>query len=271
MQISNLFRTITGFGVLAGLLLLPLVTVGQTTSVGVQSADIQARLTAEGTLQVEETIQYNFGSQQSSGFTRRLWVPDGGSVDIDEVRRDDLSEDFRSTRAGNVRRITTGSNNIPLTGEHTYQFTYTIDGAVSSTASRGPQVKWQAISNSGVDADDITITLTAPFEITQADCRLQETDRGCPVTRVDEGVQAQLSELPANRSVVLRADLPSSVFALQTNSGEQKQGTTTLYTILIIGLLIFAASSYGIYRYLASKPVKDEQEPVPDHIDTLSS
>ncbi len=270
MQISNLFRTIAGYGVLAGLLLLPLVAVGQASSVGVQSADLQAQLTTEGTLQVEETIQYNFGNQQLSGFTRRLWVPDGGSVGVDSVRRGDLSEDFNSTRAGNVRRITTGSSDIPLTGEHTYQFTYTVDGAVTSTGS-GPQISWQAISESGVDADDITITLTAPFEITQAACRLQETDRGCPVTRVDEGVQAQLNELPANRSVVLRADLPSSALALPAN-GEQEGGSATLYAILVVGLLILAASSYGMYRHVANKPTADKkEEPVPDHIDTLSS
>lgn len=243
---------------------------GQTNAVGVQSANIRAELTSEGRLQVEETIQYNFGNRQTTGFTRRLWIPEGGSISIDTVRRDDLSEEYRSTRAGNVRRIITGDSEIPLTGTHTYEFIYTIDDGVVKFAGDQPKAVWQAVAGSQVPADDITIRLTAPFEISQASCRLQETDRGCPVDRIDDGVRARLEKLPADRSIILQADLPSDVFTSQTDETSGAGGW--VFASIIIILLLLAGGSYGVYYvYTYRSGSGHNKEPVPEHIDTLSS
>lgn len=260
--------TIAGFVVLAGVLLAPSLVVAQAGPFGVQSADIQARLTPQGELEVEEVITYNLGSRDLTGITRRLRIPDDGGITVDSVRRDDLSEKFRFTRAGDVYRLTTGSSEIPLSGLHTYRLAYTIDGVVKSTEN-GSQIVWEAIAGSEVAAEDITIRLTAPFQLSQASCRVTETDRACPVDSIEGGVGARVSELPESRSLILQADLPSDTFA-QENDKTNRESGQSYFGITLFVLFLLAGGSFGGY-YVFADGSGNNEEPVPDHIDSLSS
>lgn len=261
--------TIAGMFVLAaGVMLAPSDVLAQTGAFGVQSADIQARLTPQGSLQVEEIITYNLGNRDLKGITRRLRIPKDGDITVNSVRRDDLSEKFRSTRAGDVYRLTTGNSEIPLSGVHTYQLMYTVDGVVQSTEN-GSQISWEAIAGSQVGSEDITVRLTAPFQLSRASCRVTETDRGCPVDRIEGGVRARLGELPKDRSLIVQADLPPGIFAQEDTSENQERGQSYL-GITMLALLLLAGGSFGVYYVFAGKSGNND-EPVPDHIDSLSS
>jgi hypothetical protein len=270
MRSFGFFYKTFGIGLLVGVMFLPALVSAQSGPLGVQSADIQAEITSAGELQVKESIRYNFGGRQQTGFTRRLQIPDGGGIEIEAVSRDDLPENYRSTRAGDTLRITTGNQEIPLTGIHSYQFTYTIDGAVKR-ADDDPYVVWQVISGSNIAAQDITISLTAPFEISQAFCRVQEIDLGCPVDRIEQGVQAELSELPANRSVVFSVQLPSD--GLPQEAINEVGENIWLYLAFIISMIALSGISYVAYRYLDTWVTSDssDDDPTPERIDTLTS
>jgi len=267
MLSNRLSNTFFGLGLFCVLILMPFITVGQTNPTGVLSADISGELDESGQLRVTEIIRYDLGSQETTGFARRLSVPAGGDITINNVQREGLEEQYRTTRAGRSIRIVTGDPEIPISGEQTYRFEYTIDGVIES-GDTGAQVVWPVVQASAQPAENIVISLRAPDEIDSAFCQIGQQS-GCPVERIAaDTMQASIEELSARRSVTMRADILADVTPQNTTSDSSSNSAW----YIIFGVLgVITTISFGAYYLIAGdkKGSASRQTTTPDRIDSL--
>ncbi|WP_017586751.1 DUF2207 domain-containing protein [Nocardiopsis ganjiahuensis] len=146
--------------------------------------DTLARVRADGSVDVTETITYDFGRRpgagllreiplsERSGFLRhRTWEiadvgvssPSGAPADIekqDEWRR--------------LLTLEIGDTRAPVTGEQTYELSYTVHGALTDEG-HGPQLHWDFVGADWVvPVSDVTVRVEAPA-VVDAECFFEES------------------------------------------------------------------------------------------------
>lgn len=261
---SYLYSTLlAGISALTLLVSFPFVAVGQTNQAGVQSADITAQLNQSGQLSVTEKITYDFSDDKRIGFARRLVVPQGGSVNVKEVTRDDLKEKYRVISSQQAKRIITGDQSIPLSGEHTYEISYTVDGVIQSVSGE-PKLVWSVISDIKTEADNISVVLEASESITSAQCLIDGPNKLCPVERVNNGVRAEVEGLEVGDGLTIQSDVSEKIAepVSNTSSGTRWWPYTLLVAILLGGLWVFFRQSF-------TNSEETSRSDTPDRIDTL--
>ncbi len=138
---------------------------------------VQAVLDSEGSLQVVETIVYDFGSHERHGIYRTIPV----RYDYDEtyervLRVEDISvssdapDDVKTSTEGGSLVIRVGDENKTISGVHTYTISYRVSGAVNSFPGH-IELSWNAIGTEwAVPIDRATVQVVMPGPVTGTGC-----------------------------------------------------------------------------------------------------
>lgn len=148
--------------------------------------DTRAVVHADGTMDVTETITYDFGLEPSPGLLReiplsertgflrhRVWQisdvrvtsPSGAPADIEE------QDEWRR-----VLTLEIGDGDAPVTGEQTYEISYTVHGGLDDQGD-GPRLHWDFVGAEwGIPVDGVTVRVEAP-SLVEAECFYEESER----------------------------------------------------------------------------------------------
>jgi hypothetical protein len=172
------------------------LVVGAVSLIGARAGDSErverlwtsADLAAEGSAQVTEVIDYNFGSATGKhGIFRYVWdlSPEAPIT----VRSPDAPDDIEVTYGFRDRRYVTniriGDPNVTVSGRHRYRIGYPLPGV-----ARGTTLDWEAVGVGwDVGIDEAEIHVVAPFELLDATCSAGTTGSqgGCEVREVTPG------------------------------------------------------------------------------------
>ncbi|MDY7101950.1 MAG: DUF2207 domain-containing protein [Actinomycetota bacterium] len=146
----------------------------------IQAFHTQAVIDADGTASVTETIDYDFGTNDRRGIIRALPVSGRTAegvrietpvVDV-TVSSPDAPDDVQTTPLGNDLQVRIGNPNITISGLHRYVVSYDRADVVDVwDEQRGPGIDLTfAGHEAGVDVDEATVDLSAPFELVDVEC-----------------------------------------------------------------------------------------------------
>src|SRR4051812_43244431 len=150
-------------------------------SEGITRYDVDVTIQPNGELLVRETIDYDFGSVPHHGIYRdvlnRVDYPPKPNHDrvypleVLSVRASESTPaDYTVDREGNYERIKIGDPDRTITGEHSYEITYRVRGAMNGFSDHDELV-WNAIGNEwSVPIGAPTVTVHAPVAITNVNC-----------------------------------------------------------------------------------------------------
>lgn len=138
----------------------------------------------DGKLQVTERITVDFGDTPKHGIYRDFETRIGYDFGRDEsitystvsVTRDGAPEPFQETLAEDYHEVKFGDPNITITGEHTYEFQYTIAGGIRQRIWGSPdasyEFRWIATGDQWpVPIEESSVTFTSPGgTIESTDC-----------------------------------------------------------------------------------------------------
>jgi len=251
--------------VIAVVVLLPLVVFAQGGEQGVRSATIDATLQPDGSLLVTEELQYDLGPVPQTGFVRRLITPSNGKIAVNSVFRDDLKDQFATTQAGKTKRIIIGTDGVEITGEHSYEISYTANNTLVR-GDENAQLTWTVVDDVGITAENITIKFSSPLTISNVACRIEPDQQGCPVKKTDAGFQATLDELSSGKSLVLQATLPVDQLSYNPPTADDE---SAVWLWLSVFGVILAGSCFAVYWWLITDNQVEEYS-IPDRIDSLS-
>jgi uncharacterized protein (TIGR04222 family) len=146
----------------------------------IRAYDVQIDIHADDSIEVTETIVYDFGDNPHHGIFRD--VPTRLRYDDTYDRSFPLHVVSVTASEGtpadySVKRIDDGQTEIKIgdpdrtiTGVHTYQIVYTVDAALNGFTDHD-ELYWNAIGNEwDVTIDRATVTVTAPAAIRQVAC-----------------------------------------------------------------------------------------------------
>ncbi len=181
---------------------------------------------ADGSVQVTETLKYQFVGDSSHGLKRLLVTEQGYSPDPQKARRYALSDvsatspsgapaqvSVSDQGAGSVIRI--GDPDRIVRGVQTYVLHYTLAHVVNLQQNTDTvEFYWNSTgSQNDVPIDSYAATVTGPAPSTRAICFLGVTssDRTCPAT---PGATAHFSAtgLAANQQVTIATEMPAAAF-----------------------------------------------------------
>ena len=148
--------------------------------------DTEALVHPDGTVDFTETVTYDFGDapspglfreiplSESAGFLRhRTWEISGLEVTSPSGAPAGI-EDQREWRR--VLSMDIGDEDAPVTGEQTYEISYTVHGALTD-GEFGPELYWDFVGGEwGVPVDDVTASVEAPW-VVDTECYFEERVR----------------------------------------------------------------------------------------------
>lgn len=152
---------------------------GQTIDERVRRYDISIDVQADGSAEIREVLEYDFGSNRRRGIERLLVTTQ--RYDDDADRRYPLTVlDVEATAApatyrvaaleGGVERIRVGDENTFVTGVHTYTLTYRLDGVVNAQPG-DDELYWNVIGDRWqVPIEAVTVRVTVPGGATDVAC-----------------------------------------------------------------------------------------------------
>ncbi len=168
-----------------------------------------AEVSDDGSAQVTEVIDYNFGiSTDRHGIFR---VIPGLTVTTPvSVSSPDAPAGTEITSESDGIRIRVGDPNTTVSGRHRYQIDYDLPGV-----RRGDTVDWEAVGfDWDVGMDEVEVHLVTPFELDGAQC-----DQGpagssdpCTIEQVEPGhVVATVDSLGANEGVSIEGQVGAAL------------------------------------------------------------
>ncbi|MCM3660310.1 DUF2207 domain-containing protein [Georgenia satyanarayanai] len=220
--------------VLAGLLLLPPAATAASGDV-VRQLDIAIDIRPDGTLEVTETYDWDFGSREGLGLTRMLdsrfdYAPDPDSVRVYEYAGFAASSPTGapagvwSTDEGARVRVDVGApdgSEDRRSGRQTYVLRYTVDGALNAirddpAVPDQDELYWNATGHDwDVPIEQATVTVTGPADVVDHAC--YQGSRGstaeCASLDADGGeVRAASGRLPSGSGMTVVAAYPPGTF-----------------------------------------------------------
>jgi hypothetical protein len=177
--------------VLVAFVVLPGGRAGAGTVERINRYDVDVTIERSGELLVHETIDYDFGATPHHGIFRDIPV----RVDYPRVANHDrvypldvlsvkASEgapaQFEVSDEGNDKRIKIGDPDTTITGEHTYDITYRVRGAMNGFADHDELV-WNAIGTEwAVPIVSADVIVHAPADILQVNCAQGQAGSNAP-------------------------------------------------------------------------------------------
>ncbi len=209
MRLGRAFAVVALATVVAGSLALG-ATPASAGFESIPSYDVTLTINEDGTLLVNEVIDYDFGSVPRHGIFRdipvrfdypkkadtdRVYEIDVESVKASEGTPADYeTEEFDDGGVG-FERIKIGDPDRTITGQHTYDITYTVKGALNGFEDHD-ELYWNAIGQQwSVTIDQADVTVKAPADITQIACFAGPTGSTLPCAESSsDGATARFSE-----------------------------------------------------------------------------
>ena len=160
--------------------------------------DVVLTVDADGTLDVLETIAYDFGAARRHGIFRTIPVRVPYDDDHDRVYELDGFRVASSTGAptqversdsGGVASFRVGDPDREITGAHEYAVEYSVDGALNAFADHD-ELYWNAIGQGwDVPIERATVTVRVPTTITQQACFAGPAGSSLPCTELAAGAE----------------------------------------------------------------------------------
>jgi predicted membrane protein DUF2207 len=201
-RLLNAALVVVGAGVVAGAAVVGTV-VGHPEQI--DSYWLQAEVAADGSAQVREVIDYDFGNKTGKhGVFRDVPGLVPGSV---EVSSPDAPADVELLDEGSTgTRIRIGSPVQTVSGEHRYTIDYALQ---PGELVRGDVLDWETMGHEwGVPIEHTEIHLLAPFELRDVVCAQGSlySDDPCEAREVEPGhVVVTVDDLDAHEGVSVEA------------------------------------------------------------------
>ncbi|MFC7484644.1 DUF2207 domain-containing protein [Luedemannella flava] len=162
-------------------------------------------INADASLDVTETITYDFGDNDRHGIIRRIpasfrYDDEHNRVypisDVD-VTMDGRPVEFERSSEGGYQIIKIGDPDDTISGAHTYRLRYHVTGALNDFADH-TELYWNAVGNEWEAlVAGATATVTAPVQITRAACYAGEATSRLPCDRATiDGTTASFAQGP---------------------------------------------------------------------------
>ncbi|MCZ2839252.1 DUF2207 domain-containing protein [Modestobacter sp. VKM Ac-2985] len=193
----------------------------------IRSYDVDLVAGADGSLEVEETISYDFGDSERHGIERL--IPERAPFEQTRDRLYPISDvvvesptgapaDTEVTSEDGVLTVRVGDPDTEVTGEHTYVIGYRVEG-VADPGDAGDRVAWNAIGTGWeVPIEQVDVRLTGPAGAAPVagDCVVGTDDAliACPMDVEAVGaVRAEAGGLDPGEGVTVSATYPAGTFA----------------------------------------------------------
>jgi hypothetical protein len=183
VKVVKVVRAAATVGVLAAgaLLAAPALPAAAAPDESITTDDVAIQLAADGTLDVTETIGYDFGANHRHGIVRT--IPTQVHLQNDDrhdrsypiegvsVERDGSPEPMSRSTVDNNTQIKIGDpDNDNLTGTHSYVIRYTMRGVVNAFSDHD-ELDWNATgSDWSVPIGKSSATVTGPATVTRIAC-----------------------------------------------------------------------------------------------------
>ncbi|MCZ2816096.1 DUF2207 domain-containing protein [Modestobacter sp. VKM Ac-2984] len=216
-------RALGGVIGLAVLLLAGCTDGGPTEAIRSYEVDLVAG--ADGSLQVEETIAYDFADEERHGIERL--IPERAPFEQTQDRLYPISDvvvesptgapaDTEVTSEDGVLTVRVGDEDTEVTGRHTYVLSYRVEG-VADPGDGGDRLAWNAVGTGwGVPIDQVDVRLTGPAGAVAGDCAVGADDvrTACPVDLTAGGeLRARATGLAPGEGVTVSGTYPPGTFA----------------------------------------------------------
>jgi hypothetical protein len=220
------WRRIAGLLVPAGLGLALAGCTGSGQSEAIRSYEVDVEAAPDGSLTVEETIDYDFADEERHGLLRS--IPDRAPYEQTRDRRYPISDvtvqsptgapaQTEVTTEDGVTTIQVGDPDTEVTGRHTYVLTYRVAG-VADPGDDGDRLAWNAVgADWEVPVDRAEVRLAGPPGSVPAsgDCVRGEQGDATPCP-ADVGAGGELRAtaegLAPGEGVTVSATFPTGTF-----------------------------------------------------------
>lgn len=133
---KSIFGRLIFIGFFASLIFFPFSFIFAEEKIN--DFDVQIKINSDASINVTETIKYDFGDAERHGIFRDIpvkyktsWGNKSINLKLKDVSRDDVSENYEINSDGNKKSIKIGDPDILLKGEHVYKITYEIKNAIN--------------------------------------------------------------------------------------------------------------------------------------------
>lgn len=243
---------------------------GSVHAESVRTFDAHYRVQADGTVQVEERISYDFGPLERHGIYRdietitknatgdlyRIDVSDLDVANENGLRLPFTTQHKRSTGSDRIS-LRIGDPNRTITGEHQYVITYTLSGAITYFSDHD-ELYWNVTGNDWeVPIEQVSASVTVPPDASgsatlQAACYTGAT--GSTATNCRSNVSgtsaAYLADgLRSFEGLTIVAGFPKGLVA-QLEATPYVAPKPSIWTILLAILGVI----FGVFWYIALPP-----------------
>jgi hypothetical protein len=169
-----------------------------------------AEVGSDGTAQVTEVIDYNFGALPGEKHGIFRIIPGLDTSTPVSVTSPDAPDGTDITAEGDGIRIKIGDADTTVSGKHRYLIDYELPGV-----RVGDTVDWEAVGTGwDVGMDDVEVHLVTPFELDGAGCfvgRDQSTDT-CDIRQIEPGhVTVTVDSLDPNEGVSIEGQVGAAL------------------------------------------------------------
>lgn len=208
-------------------------SVGQSAGEGIQRFSVEAAVNDDGSIDVTETIVYDFASRQAHGIERYVttsgvWTgePPEGEEDGDYIRRTPISNiEVRSTTGAPDRfevfdeedyntRIRVGDPNRTISGEQTYVVSYRLGGVINEFDEHD-ELYYNVTGNGwAVPMADVSLVVEFPGEPNRVACYAGrfESRLSCDSITIDGNTAvANQARLHSNEGLTVVVAVPKGV------------------------------------------------------------
>jgi len=229
----------------------------------VQSYDTQITIQKEGTIQVTEKINYDFGNEYKHGIFRDIPFikknSDGKEYEL-TVRVESVKDEqgnsynYSQSRADNKLNIKIGDANRTITGIHNYIISYVVSGALTYYSDHD-ELYWNSTGNEWPgDLLEVNTTVRFPegvqMNLVKTVCYTGvtgSTTQGCTVQSEQNTTSASTHFLPSGSGLTIAVSFPKGLVAVLEpkpytafeNTWYGKLILNTIYVILGILALIW--------------------------------
>ncbi len=169
----------------------------------ISTYDVAAVIRDDGSIQVREVIDYDFGGERRHGIFRDIPTDLGTPTDV-EVRSTSAPDQVETLPLGGGVRLRVGDPDQEVTGRHRYVVTYVLPRGVIDG-----RVAFDAIGDAWpVPSDHVTVTVLGA-ELVDARCftgKLGSTER-CSLAEADGTYRTEIDGLGAHEAVTIDGDV----------------------------------------------------------------
>ncbi len=250
--------------VLFGLIGLTVTPAGTVAAEEILQFDGIAQVNPDGTIQVTETIVYDFGPEERHGIFRTIpFVIKNQEGTQFQMRFDVLSVtneqgtayQFEKSEESKQVQIKIGDPDTTITGINTYKITYVVRGALTYFSDYD-ELYWNATGNQWqIPIQSSTYVINLPKDTPMAEVAgicytgvAGSTEQNCTVEKTSHGVLFRTAgELGSGEGLTVAARFPKGLVAVLEPEEYKEFFETILGKIVLAGIILAAVFWYLLY------------------------